>query len=154
MEKLIEIEHSGTIKVPASAIVDALLERFGIKAGAPSRPVNLPPPNTKIGDVWPGQGGVYAGMMKGVNGVADYPLILANAPSAYFQDVPWGPRGVEVPGAVCEYDGAKNTQALLAAGGSYPAAEKVAALTIDGHHDFYLWSRREAALVYANLGDL
>jgi hypothetical protein len=35
---------------------------------------NTPP---KIGDYWPGQGGIYAGMARGRDGEADYPLVLS-----------------------------------------------------------------------------
>jgi hypothetical protein len=35
---------------------------------------NTPP---KIGEYWPGQGGIYAGMARGRDGESDYPLILS-----------------------------------------------------------------------------
>ena len=146
MEKMIDVQ----VKVPASDVVDALLECLRGQPMPMVRTGQLP----RIGQPWPGQGGVYAGMMKGVNGVADYPLILPTDPSAYLKSVTWGPRGVDVPGSTCEYDGLKNTMAIIEVKGEFPAAAKVNKLVIEGHQDFYLPSRRELALLYANVPEL
>lgn len=150
MDKTIEMEHRGIqLRVPAELIVESILERLGAKHSAHVSAGGVP----RIGQPWPGQGGVYAGMMKGVNGVADYPLILATDSKSYLKGVTWGPR-TDVPGATCEYDGLKNTAALIEADGEFPAADAVHKLVIEGHQDFYLPSRRELALLYANVPEL
>lgn len=110
---------------------------------------SIPP----VGKYWPGQGGVNCGIVRGRDGGKDYFLILATEDSAKFTDAEYGPTGVTVPGADDHYDGAKNTAALVKAGG-HALAEKIAALKIDGHQDFYLPARFESALLYANVRDL
>ena len=61
----------------ARATVQAMLDnimRGGIPVPQPEAPANVPP---KIGEVWPGQGGIYAGTVRGDDGQPDYHLILA-----------------------------------------------------------------------------
>lgn len=105
----------------------------------------LTPP--RIGTPWPGQGGIYAGIARGPD--ADWHLILAQADLGRLA---WG-GAKKVPGADWERDGLANTSALVAAKSKHPAAEACAALEVDGHSDFYLPSRFELALLFANLRD-
>ena len=61
-------EHEANAMTPAPAAA----------AFAPSAP--------KIGEYWPGQGGIYAGVARGLEGAPDYHLILcAEAPKADFE---------------------------------------------------------------------
>lgn len=124
--------------------VRRITKRPARKAAATSRP-------PRIGSYWRGQGGVYAGLMRGT-GKQDYHLILATDDASKLQDVELGLYGTEVKGASDAFDGAANTAALAKAGS--PLAQKLAALKVDGHKDFYLPSRFESALLYANLRDL
>lgn len=65
----------------ASAFFDALL-RKAMDGGEEGQPVDAEIERAatgafpKIGEYWPGQGGIYAGIARGWNGAADYPLIL------------------------------------------------------------------------------
>lgn len=111
-------------------------------------PALVPPP---IGAYWPGQGGFYAGITRGDEGQGDRHLIVATA-DASPKRLQFGNYGTLIDGIDSERDGAANTLALVAHGG-HPAAEACAAYTADGHTDFYLPSRRELALCFANVGD-
>lgn len=108
----------------------------------------------KIGEQWPEQGGVNAGLMRGANGKPDYFLIISTDPIGKNDDLEWGSYGKEVEGANCEFDGLKNTTDLLKAETSHPAAEFAAGVIIEGHNDFYLPARREQSLMYANCPEL
>lgn len=105
----------------------------------------LTPP--RIGTPWPGQGGIYAGIARGIE--ADWHLILATADLGRLT---WG-GARKVAGADNTRDGMVNTRALVAAKTKHPAAEACAALEVDGHTDFYLPARFELALLYANVRD-
>lgn len=108
----------------------------------------------KIGEQWPEQGGVNAGLMRGANGKPDYFLIISTDPIGKNDDLEWGSYGKEAEGANCEFDGLKNTTDLLKAETSHPAAEFAAGVIIEGHNDFYLPARREQSLMYANCPEL
>lgn len=84
-----------------------------------------------IGELWPGQGGIYAG-------IRQYPDGLRHVVFAA-EDVgthEWGAYGVEVE-AGSRIDGRINSQALTA-NEDHPAASAAAKYTADGHADFYL----------------
>jgi hypothetical protein len=107
-----------------------------------------------IGQPWPEQGGVNAGLMRGSNGKPDYYLIIATNDDGKNPSVEWGTYGTEVDGADCEFDGLANTTALLKAETEHPAASWAAGVMIEGHNDFYLPARREQSLMYANCPEL
>ena len=107
-----------------------------------------------IGQPWPEQGGVNAGLMRGANGKPDYFLIIATDDHGKNSDVTWGGYGTETEGANCEFDGLENTTALLKSENEHPAAAWAAGVVIDGHNDFYLPARREQSLMYANCPEL
>ena len=77
----------------AKAFLEALLrgpeldeehEANGMTPAPASTDVASKPP--KIGEYWPGQGGIYAGVARGLEGAADYHLILCTeAPKADFK---------------------------------------------------------------------
>ena len=109
--------------------------------------VTIPP----IGARWIGQGGVYAGMMRGINGGRDYHLIVSD------EDVgglAYGPRGTDVPGAACKHDGFANTVALVGHAEIFPAARHAAHFEAEGKTDYYLASAREARLCVVNVPEL
>jgi hypothetical protein len=108
----------------------------------------------RIGDMWPEQGGIYAGLMRGVNGGHDYHLIVPPGPEALAESIAWGAEGEDEPGAASEWDGLANTLALTASSHSHPAAEWATSLAISGHQDFYIPSRREARLCWVNVPEL
>jgi hypothetical protein len=145
--------HGATLTVPGDALFRAWLKQ------------QLTPQNTveiriidtsktpKIGTVWEGQGGVYAGVMRGENG-SDYHMIVPTDPQGVNASIQWGSRGKEEPAAVSEFDGMANTRALISSGNDHPVAKWVAGIKIDGHVDFYLPARRELSLMYANVPEL
>ena len=91
--------------------------------------------------------------MRGENGNPDYHLVVPTDAAAFIEEIKWGKSGTEINGALHQFDGKANTDALVKHGGC-PAAEWAAGLSIDGHNDFYLPARRELALCYANVPDL
>lgn len=100
-----------------------------------------------IGQNWPGQGGIYAGIMPARNGQEAYHLVIGED-LGRFQ---WGPYGKESPATTSLTDGQANTVALLEHG-EYPAAKGAAAYTADGHSDFYLPAAAELYEAWLNLG--
>jgi hypothetical protein len=108
-------------------------------------------PTPRIGQPWPDQGGIYAGIMAGRDGQPDYHLILAPAEAGSFKDVEWGPYGKSIDGAASYFDGVANTAAMAA--GDIDLAKRIQALQIDGHADYHLPSQAEAHLLAANLKD-
>jgi len=124
IENLTVHVNSGTAAL-SRAFIDALLRGPEVDTGAegeapaPTATTSQPP---RIGQYWPGQGGIYGGMARGLDGQDDYPLILAAcAPEQEFK---------------------------------WPAAmEHAKTIEADGHKDFNLPTRFEAALLYANLRD-
>ncbi|HFK2233639.1 TPA: DUF1566 domain-containing protein [Pseudomonas aeruginosa] len=103
-----------------------------------------------IGAEWPGQGGIYAGLMRGHDGHPDYHLIVASAESD--GELQWGGYGSK-SSATSKWDGLANTKALVEEG-SHPAAEFAASVTISGHNDFYLPAQAELMLAWANLPEV
>ncbi|WP_411835661.1 DUF1566 domain-containing protein [Pseudomonas chlororaphis subsp. aurantiaca] len=90
----------------------------------------LTPP--AIGEVWPGQGGIYGGLRQYPEGMCH--VIFAT------EDVgrhAYGDYGVSTE-ATSRTDGRANTSILIARTGKHPAAIAAAAYTADGHADFYL----------------
>lgn len=104
-----------------------------------------------IGQYWQGQGGFYAGLMRGPDGKPDYHLVVTAADLGEAKAVTWGGKGESEPGAESEWDGQANTTALLNSAHSHPAAEWAGALVIEEHRDFYLPSRRELRLCWVNV---
>ncbi|MBD9573770.1 DUF1566 domain-containing protein [Pseudomonas sp. PDM23] len=100
-----------------------------------------------IGAEWPGQGGVYAGLMRGRDGHPDYHLIIAPAESD--GELQWGGYG-DKSTATSKWDGLANTKALIEEG-NHPAAEFAASVTIGDHNDFYLPAQAELMLAWANV---
>jgi hypothetical protein len=93
-----------------------------------------------IGEYWPGQGGIYAGIMPDFVGCNPQHLIFSSDEAI---GVKWGGYSVHEPGATSSYDGAANTRALVTSEYSHPAAEWADKYVKDGHADFHLPSRQE-----------
>jgi hypothetical protein len=101
-----------------------------------------------IGQHWDEQGGIYAGRARGI-AIPDYHLIVASGDDGFVEDIKWGGYEEDEPDAKCQWNGLANTHALVKSAHSHPAAEWAAGLVICGFADWYLPSRREAALCYA-----
>lgn len=127
----------------ASALFGALLsaakEPRQTQAAAPK---HTPP---AIGEYWPGQGGIYAG-------IRQYPEGLCHVIFAA-QDVgkhAYGEHGTEVE-ATSRTDGRQNTLVLTGRNASHPAAGAAFGFTCDGHSDFYLPAIAELSHAWANI---
>lgn len=101
-----------------------------------------------IGTYWPGQGGFYAGDMRGDDGVV-YGLIVADCGEA--QDAGRAKWGSEGEHDLSQWDGLTNTRCL---GNEHPAAKLAASHTAEEHQDFYLPARRELQLAAVNVPHL
>lgn len=138
---LTSIHFGGDLNSMARALISSLqptaeLEVFASAADRSDRPA--------IGEVWPGQGGIYAGDFRTGDGTV-YGLIVAKE-----EDVGtarWAPEGKR---ALSDWDGLINTAALRS---DCPAAKLAAEYVRDEHTDFYLPARRELQLAAANLHD-
>lgn len=151
----IETPEGIKLKVPAhtvaSTFIAAALAQIGVPQSAPAPAANdtasaIP----ALGEYWPGQGGVNAGLMRGHDGTPDYYLIVATGADAEFQDVKWGPYNHTVSGASSPWDGLANTKAMLSDREPHPAADRATSYSCDGHSDYYLPARRELQLAEAN----
>lgn len=142
---------STRIEVPARDVVTAILAKLTSEQPAV---VESPTSAPAIGQFWRGQGGIYAGLMRGHDSNPDYHLIVPTDPHGFVREIAWGSQGKEEAGAVSDFDGQANTAALVKSKHDHPAAEWAAGLDIDGHADFYLPSRRELRLCWVNVPEL
>ena len=109
-----------TIEVPDAVVVDLVLNRL-----AGNEPTHAPRGVVpRIGDRWRGQGGIYAGVMRGRDGAPDYHLLVGDA-VAELKPIQWD-----------------------------KALTTVAEMEIDGHRDYTLPYRAEQALLFANVPEL
>ena len=102
-----------------------------------------------IGDYWQGQGGIFVGTINHQNGGQQWHLIMAVEQNK----LAWSDEYEEVADADDYWDGAANTQAMLATDKS-PVATWAASLSIDGHQDFYIPAQRELNLICINANHL
>ncbi|WP_396180007.1 hypothetical protein [Flavobacterium sp.] len=100
----------------------------------------------RLGQIWPGQGGIYLGQIQSGDADGDWHIILATDPAGDLQDQAWGTYGKDVPGATSYSDGLANTRAMAEAGSAL--AKAMLALNIEGHADWYLMSADEARLAF------
>lgn len=103
----------------------------------------LTPP--AIGQPWPGEGGIYAGILPAFGDQPAVHLIISADEAA--QPLEWGPYGTEVTNADSRSNGRANTAAIMAHkalhGGDFTAAEWASQYTADGKADFHLPSQAE-----------
>jgi hypothetical protein len=109
-----------------------------------------------FGVIVPGQGGYFAGIMRGsvVDGIEapPYALLVADEAGDEAVGVAWGKYGEDVPGCASRTDGLANTEAMLAAG--CPAARRARECDIGGHGDWYLPALGELNMAAANVPEL
>lgn len=137
------------LTLSVQSIVQSVLQQ-ALESTRPSKALKTIP---AIGEFWPGEGGVNAGLMRGENGQPDYYLIVPTADLGKTKKC-WGGYEHKEPNANSEFDGLANTQALCNSDIEHPAAEWAASLQINNHNDFYLPARRELSLCYANVPEL
>lgn len=99
-----------------------------------------------IGQYWPGQGGIYCGVLPAIGGQPAVHMVFSTEEAR----LAWGPYGEDVEGASSRTNGRANTDTLLSkhmagpgAEPKYPAAQWAANYTNDGHKDFHLPSQAE-----------
>jgi hypothetical protein len=145
---MLTIENIHVHLSPAAASAAAAIFSAQTIAKAQASSIAIP----RIGEYWKGQGGVYVGLDRGDEGQPDGHLILPTDPRAYFKNRAVGTKGVDVVGARSERNGYANTVALAEAGSDL--CRDIRALEIEGHKDFFLPARFQAALIYANVREL
>lgn len=136
-----------TIKMPATALAQlalaSVIGQIAPQQPAPALPAGAVP---ALGAYWPGQGGVNAGLMRGLDGARDYYLIVA---AADIGDHAWGGYREESK-ATSKSDGKANTEWLCNEETQHPAANACAEYKADGHHDFYLPAAAELYHCWVN----
>jgi hypothetical protein len=130
-----------TVSTPTSAAAEAapittILRGFGLPA---------------IGTHWTEKGGIFAGILRGLEGGPDVALIVAAGPVGRFEDREWGAYGTTVAGADSYHDGRSNSVAMAEAGSKL--AQEILDLDTAGFADWYLPSQAELQLCSANLRD-
>jgi len=100
-----------------------------------------------IGEYWPGQGGIYAGIRQYPDGL--HHVIFATEDVG---DHAYGEYGTAV-GATSKVDGRLNTDTLHSTDGSFPAASAASNYTADGHADFYLPAIGELNHAWQNIAE-
>ena len=107
-----------------------------------------------IGSYWLGQGGIYAGMVRGEDGTPDYHLIVPTDPAGQVEKIKWGSPGKDEPNSTGPRDGKANTEKLRQSSHEHPAAQWAAGLHIEAHGDWYLPARHELRLCFLNVPEL
>lgn len=107
----------------------------------------------RLGQYWPGQGGVVFAIARGENGKPDTWLIAASDKSGKLKQLrsSYGCYGTEIKTARSYRDGAANTAALLKA--DSPLAKACTAVEADGHKDFFAPAQCQINMLRANLPD-
>ncbi len=98
-----------------------------------------------IGDLWPGQGGIYAGVRQYPEGLCHLIVAAADAGSHA-----WGAREAETM-AISLTDGVINTLELAVNGPYSPAVDAARLHTADGHQNFYLPAIAELHHAWASI---
>lgn len=125
---------AGLLSLPVRGEVGAFTAEPIARAGATQPPA--------LGEIWPGQGGRYVGILPALGDRPAQYMIASDQEAK----LTWGPYS-EVDGAGSRHDGRANTKALLAAGGKdFPAARWCADALIERHADFHLPSQAELFL--------
>lgn len=134
-----------TINCGAPSMATALLSSmFSTDESTASEAAQSAHDRPAIGQVWPGQGGIYAGDFLGGDG-SIYGLIVA--PEQDIGRARWAPNGER---DLSDWDGLANTRRLHY---DCPAAKLASEHQCGEHTDFYLPARRELLLAAANLHD-
>ncbi|MCJ8207696.1 DUF1566 domain-containing protein [Pseudomonas sp. RGM2987] len=138
------------ISSPDEAVV---LKLASLAMDVSSAPTSISAP--AIGEYWKGQGGVYAGVMRGESGQPDYHLIVPTSQAVLGQKLAYGGYEVDETEASSRRDGLANTLHLVEGSAEeHPAAQWCDGLTIEGHSDLYLPAISELALCMANVPEL
>lgn len=147
--EMIEVKHAGAIiQLPHDVVVRNWLCSITESKGTVSNDAVAIP---KIGEYWHGQGGIYAGVMRGQEGKPDRHLIVPVADGMNIKSK-WSCSGAEIKGADNDLYGMFNTIAIAESGSEI--AKQILSMEIEGHSDFYLFARHEARLCYLTVPEL
>ena len=137
-----------TASAEALSSMERLMQSIG-RAEVSAVPVaSQPDGKPQIGDYWPGQGGFYAGDMRGDDGTV-YGLIVSDCGDVKDAgNAKWAPDGER---NLSQWDGLDNTRRLI---NECPAAKLATSHAADEHKDFYLPARRELQLACATVPHL
>ena len=147
--KNFKVEVAGVqMKVPRAVVAGLVLAHVN------DQPIKLPALASvdipRVGEVWPGQGGKYAGIVRGENGARDYRLICVG----FVVRGVWGAQDQSVEGACSPRDGHANTIAMAASAEKNDIKNCVAMLVrdidADGHKDCHIAAPLEATLCKLN----
>ena len=112
----IPLEGGLQLVVPAGKLADEVIKRL-LNGDAPALAITVAPLKgvPPIGADWPGQGGFYAGVVRGMNGQCDYHLILADPDKG---DINWNDavkwaKGLKIDGHKDYELPERNEQAIL-----------------------------------------
>lgn len=109
-------------------------------------------PPVKIGELWPGEGGIFAGTLRNPHSGEIYHIIMH--PQAA-KDCQWGTYGKKIEGADSHWDGATNTNAMRASEHCGHIINAIAELPpIDDHTDYHIPAQAELNLLCCNLRDM
>ena len=109
-------------------------------------------PPVKIGEAWPGEGGIFAGTLRNPETGEIHHIIMH--PQAT-NECRWGTYGKKIEGAGSYWDGASNTTAMRTSEQCSEIINAVAALSsIDGHTDYHIPAQAELNILCCNLRDM
>jgi hypothetical protein len=75
MSNVVEFElHGAKVSIPAANLISHWLDKAGLPPSVLQQSPATPP---RLGTIWVGEGGVYAGIVRGQDGAPDYHLIHA-----------------------------------------------------------------------------
>lgn len=148
--EMLTVKHGGaSIQLPHDVVVSnwlASIQANEISSVSCLASLSIP----AIGEYWKGQGGVYAGVMRGEAGQCDRHIIVP--PDVLKLKGAWGEYGKLIAGADHERYGMPNTVAMAESGSEI--AKAILSMEHEGHNDYYLMARYEGALAYANVPEL
>lgn len=112
--------------------------------------INLP----ALGSTIAGLGGRLGAIVRGLaeDGSQDYALIVPDAAGAELESIAWSTEYIKIDGADSKTDGQANTAAMAAAG--LELAQRIVALDLHGHQDWYLPAAGELRALSANVPEL
>lgn len=146
----VRLNYAGAmIELPYETVIKNWLDSLDIKSAASTKhPTSIP----NIGGYWAGQGGIFAGLIRGDGDKPDRLLIVPTDAAAEFAPSVWGPDRQQIKDCDDRRYGLVNTKSMAAAGSDL--ASKCLALEIEGHSDFYLPSRDELRLCCMNVPEI
>lgn len=108
-------------------------------------------PPVKIGEAWPGEGGIFAGTLRNPQSGEIHHIIMHPQAAT---DCQWGTYGKKIEGADSYWDGTANTAAMRASEQCSDIISAIAELPpVDGHADYHIPAQAELNILCCNLRD-